>query len=287
MAVTRPHARATLILQAGTSVQANYASEPRNGTTSGPELARHLQEAAVGVQVAPTLWIDGGIYASYIGLEGWTSADNPTYTRSFVAEFSPYYLSGLKATWQATSRISAQLHVTNGWQNISEDNRSKAIGTRIDVAVTPTTTLTYANFLGNERPSGERGALRVFNQVMAKGTLPSGTEWQGQIDVGAQQECRWYGAVVIARHPLSSRAALVGRVERYTDPDQVIVATALADGFVANGASLGLDVALDGGVRWRSEVRAVRASDELFPVGSGTQSTTLNRAVTTSLAFAF
>lgn len=285
--VERQKVRARLALQAGTSVQSNYAGEPRNGSTSGPDLARLLQEAVVGVKLADNLWVDGGIYYSYIGLESWSSSDNMAYTRSLVADYTPYYLSGVKLTWTVTPKLTAQFHATNGWQNISENNRSKAIGSRFDYAVSPSLTLSYANFVGNERPASSRSLLRVFNQVMAKGALPGGTQLQGQVDVGQQDGSDWYGLVAIARQPITPRVALVGRVERYSDPDQVIIGTGAANGFVGNGASAGLDVTLDTGVRWRSELRGIRTSAALFPEGAAGRPTRTNGVLVTSLSFAF
>lgn len=285
--VTRQKVRARVALQAGTSVQANYAGEPRRGATSGPDVARFIQEGVVGVKLSDHLWIDAGIYYSYLGLEGWSSSDNPTYTRSLVADYTPYYLSGAKLTWSPTAKLTAQLHVVNGWQNISENNRSKAAGARLDYAVSPSLTLSYANFIGNEQPTGNRNVVRAFHQLMAKGTVSTGTQWQGQGDVGTQGGASWYGLVAIARHPITDRAALTGRLERYSDPDQVIIATSGPTGFVGNGASAGLDVMIDAGVQWRSEIRGIRTSAALYPVGtSGTPKRT-NGVLVTSLSIGF
>lgn len=283
----RARSRARVALQAGTSVQSNYAGEPRNGASSGPDVARFIQEATVGVKLASTVWIDGGIYYSPIGLESWSSSDNLTYTRSLVAEYSPYYLSGVKLSWQATPKLTAQVHVINGWQNISENNRSKALGLRVDYTVSPTVTLSYANFTGNERPVDSRRELRVFNQVMAKGTLSTGAQWQGQVDVGHQGGSEWYGVVAIARQPLTSRVAVVGRVERYADPDQVIIGTSAAGGFVGNGVSAGVDVTVDSGVRWRTELRGIRTTKALYAVGVDGKPTRTNSVLVTSLSVAF
>ena len=284
--VERERMRARLALQAGTSVQANYAGEPRNGATSGPELSQLLQEAVVGYRISDKLWLDGGVYSSYIGLEGWTSADNPTYTRSLVAEYTPYYLSGARLTWAATPRLTAQLHVMNGWQNISENNRSKAIGARLDYTVSPALTVSYANFIGNEAPTGSSGALRVFNQVMARGTA-SGWQWQGQVDLGQQSDSRWHGLVAIVRRPVTPRVAVVGRLERYSDPDQVIISTGRPVGFTGNGASAGVDVQLDAGLRWRSEVRGIRTADALYPEGPTARPVRTNGVLVTSLSVGF
>ena len=282
---SRVHAR--VALQAGTSVQSNYAGEPRNGASSGPDLSRNIQEAYVGVKLADNVWIDGGIYYSYVGLESWSSSDNPTYTRSLVADYTPYYLSGARLTWQVTPKLAAQFHVVNGWQNISENNRSKAAGARLDYTISPALTVSYANFVGNEQPKGTPSRLRVYNQLMAKGVLPSGTQWQGQVDVGHQAHSDWYGLVAIVKQPLTSRVSLVGRAERYSDPDQVIVKTGDAPGFVGNGASLGLDVQIDRGVRWRSELRGIRTTARLFAEGASQRPTATDGVLVTSLSIAF
>ena len=285
--VERRKVRARVALQAGTSVQVNYAGEPANGATSGPDLARLIQEAVVGARLGSGLWIDAGVYYSYIGLEGWSSADNPTYTRSLVADYSPYYLSGAKLTWQPTAALTAQLHVMNGWQNISENNRQKAVGARVDYAVSPSLTVSYANFFGNEQPTGTRNVLRAFNQVMAKGTLPTGTQVQGQVDLGSQDGRRWHGLVGIVRQPVTDRIAISARAERFSDPDQVIIGTGGLEAFTGNGGSLGLDVRLDAGVQWRSEVRVLRTTAPLFPGRASTRGSRDDQLLVTSLSFAF
>jgi hypothetical protein len=257
LTLSRARTRARVAVQAGTSVQSNYAGEPRVGVVSGPSVSQFIQEAVVGYRLRDKLWIDAGIYSSYIGLESWSSGDNLTYTRSLVADYSPYYLSGAKLTWQATPKLTAQLHVTNGWQNISESNRRKAVGVRMDYAVFPSLTVMYANFIGDEQPERSGRALRVFNQLMAKGTV-RGMDWQAQVDVGTEGSRQWYGTAVTARRALTAQTALVGRVERYSDPDQAIIPAVNTRGFVGNGASLGVDVLLDDRVRWRTEGRLIR-----------------------------
>ncbi|HYW52233.1 MAG TPA: porin [Gemmatimonadaceae bacterium] len=285
--IERRKVRARVALQAGTSVQANYAGEPREGTISGPDVARFIQEAVVGVRLSDDVWVDAGIYYSYLGLESWASSDNPTYTRSLVADYTPYYLSGAKLTWAITPRLTAQVHAMNGWQNISENNRSKAIGSRVDYAVSPAVMLSYANFLGNEQGHDVPSALRLFNQVMAKATLPRGTQLQGQVDAGRQAASAWYGLVLIARQPVTERVALVGRVERFADPDKVVLVTSRLGGFIGNGASLGVDVGIEGGARWRSELRSLRTTESVFFDGRSLAPSRNSTAVVSSLSFAF
>jgi hypothetical protein len=259
--------RGRLALQAGTSVQSNYAAEPSRGTVSGPDVARFIQEAVAGVRLGEGLWVDGGIYFSHIGQEGWISRDNPTYTRSLTADYTPYYSAGAKVSWQATPRLAIQGHVLNGWQNIAESNDDKAIGFRVDWQAADGVVLGYDNFIGNERPDSVPGATRVFNEVFAKLTPAAGTDLWLTANLGTEDGDSWYSVTLIGRRQLSPRVAIAGRVERYADPEQRIIATGGPDGFEAWGASLNVDVAVLPHALWRTEVRGFLGDVPLFPDG--------------------
>jgi len=274
LALARPTVHARLALQAGTSVQSNYAGEPRVGSVSGPDLARLLQEAYVGVRAAPALWIDAGVFYSNIGQESWGSADNPTYTRSLIADYSPYYSAGVRALWQATPALALRLDLMNGWQTISAPNRGKAAGLRIEYAPRPDLLVGYSDFIGNQQPDSLPSRVRVFNEVFTRlGRADGAAAWL-TADYGAQRAPGggwddWYGVALVARRPLSRRVAVNARVERYQDLHQVIVTSLGAGGFAATGASLGLDVRTAGDVLWRTEARLFHGDRALFPEASG------------------
>jgi hypothetical protein len=283
------HTRGRFALQAGTSVQSNYAGEPRSGGISGPELARHIQEAVVGVQATSHLWIDAGIYLSHIGQESWISRDNPTYSRSLIADYSPYYEAGVKGTWTVSSRLTAQLHLLNGWQNISETNQDKAVGMRLDYVASPHLTIGYANFIGNEAPDTVPSRVRIFNEVFATLSADRLNVWL-TLDHGFQDRATgtgrstWYGGAAIARVRLSPQMSVSARLERYVDPDAVIVATGTPNAFRVSSASVGVDVSPFTGALWRTEVRGFRARDPVFPRHAGTGFTDGDVFVVSSLA---
>lgn len=290
--VSGPRVRGRLALQAGTCVQTAYGAEPTIGTVSGPNLSRFIQEAVAGYQITPSLWVDGGIFLSHVGMENWASRDNLTYTRSLSFDFTPGYLSGVKLTWQATPRLSALLTVVNGWGNISENNHDKAVGARLDYARSPSTTFSYYNFVGNEASSSR---LRVFNGVGFKSGLTSAFTVQGNFDYGRQQQAvsgsdSWWSAGLIGKLQVTPVVGVSGRAERYQDPDQVIVVTGSPDGFKATMGSLGLDVAPLGNTRvlWRSELRGTWAGDPIFPNRSASTGVSKsNTLLVTSLALTF
>ncbi len=284
--LTAPRARGRLALQVGTSVQANYAGEPRLGANSGPDLARHVQEAMVGVRIADNTWVDAGIMLSHIGSESWISRDNLTYTRSLIADFSPYYQSGVRLTWQPSATLTAQLNVVNGWQVISETNGDKSIGARLDWTPRPGTTLSLYNLIGNEVPGGEPRELRVFHGVSLKATPTERLTITGTVDLGTQDlgdvRAWWGGAAVIGRYQATGAVALSARLEGYSDEQQVVLTTGVAAPWRGGGGSLGLDVAPAPRVTWRTEFRALATTRRVYPAAGGRGAQ--NSVVTTSLS---
>ena len=286
--------RGRIALQAGTSVQSNYSGEPTIGQVSGPLLSRIIQEAVVGIKAGENLWVDGGVFFSNAGMEGWISRDNPTYTRSLVADYSPYYSSGVRATWQPRATLAVRFDVVNGWQNISENNSGKGAGLRLDYNPSSTTTISYYNLFSDE--AGNR--LRTFNGVGAKATRGA-TTFLGEFDVGSQSSstptggtATWYGFTAIARQQLNSELAVVGRFERYDDEHQVIIVTGqrgnIPNGPLrGNGVSGGIDVQPQSRVLWRTEIRGFVNKDAIFPDGSRVTPRKTSGFVVSSLAVTF
>jgi hypothetical protein len=254
-----PTTRARLALQAGTSVQVNYAFEPEEigGQTNHLPL---IQEATLGVAVAPTLWIDGGIFFSHVGTESWISSDNPTYTRSLPSEFAPYYQAGVRATWNATPTLTAQLNVINGWNLVAENNQDKAVGVRLDWTAAPQLTLSYSNFIGREPHANLAGQnVRVLNDFSARFTPSERTTVIGTVDLGSQEGDTWYAFSLVGRQWVAPTLGINARVERFDDKDGVV-----APELRTWGASVGVDVTR-GNAMWRTEARFFSADDEIFP----------------------
>lgn len=286
-----PRIRGRFALQAGTSVQSNYSGEPQTGSVSGPSLGQHIQEAVAGFQLAPGLWVDGGIFFSHIGMESFISRDNLTYTRSLSADYTPYYETGVKLTWTPAPRLTALVAVLNGWQNISENNKYKAGGARIDYAANARTTLSYYNFLGKENSSGN---LRFFNGVGVKATVGRAVTLQANGDYGTQDNdaggnSTWYSAGLTMKVQPNPRFGVSGRVETYHDPDQVIIVTGTTKGFVGMTSSIGLDVSPLGSNRmlWRTEGRGTWLGNAVFPRRSGDTLTDSDFLLVSSLAVSF
>lgn len=290
--LTGARLRGRFAAQFGTSVQANYAAEPRVGNNSGPDVSRYIQEAFVGYQVRPTVWIDAGVFFAPFGAENWISRDNPVYTRSLIADNSPYYESGVRVSWQARPSLALQAHVINGWQNVSETNESKALAFRADWNPNSQLTLSYDGFFGNEQPDSLPARGRHFHEGIARVRLDDRTSITTSLDYGSQERASgagrsaWRGFAVLLRRELMETVGIGARVEGYSDPDQVIVATGTTRGLRATGGSVNVDVRVHPRAIWRSEFRQLAARDAVFPSAT-TGWVRDNRALITSLALTF
>lgn len=245
--------------QYGSSVIANYAAEPR-------DFWRYVQEGYLGVQLAPDLWLDAGVFFAHIGAEGWVSKDNITYTRSYVAEFSPYYESGARLDWKKSDSLSIQLLLLRGWQNISDD-RDWGYGSQVKWTPQRDLTITHNTFFGREN----RGD-REFSDLIFSYTGISALTISVTADVGQQERepgsAWWWGFAGLAKYQVTAATAFGLRAERYDDPHRAIVST---DGpsFRASGVSANIDTALAEGILWRNELRGFFGSSRLFPDGDG------------------
>lgn len=266
-----------LALQGGSSVKSNYAGEPQ-------EFWQYVQEAYSGYKFTDKLWIDGGIYFSHLGPEGWISRDNWAYTRSLISEYSPYYQAGMRATYQVSDKVSAQLHLINGWQNIS-DNRDPAVGMQLSYQLSSMHTFTFNNFIGNEH------GVRLFNDFIYKYEPTDRLGFLAAFDVGSQERSGeqstawWYGFSIMSRYKLDSVVSLAARIEQYRDPHQVILASQTANSFAALGFSAGINIELLPKLVWRTEYKVLLDNDQVFPKEDGFSDS--NSFIVTSLTYSY
>lgn len=154
-------------LQAGTSVESNYAAEPTG--------LQRIHEAFVGLRLGESdWWIDMGLMASHIGFKSAISNDNWAYSRALMADFSPFYETGLRLSGPASETAKFTLVVVNGWQNLRETNDEKALGTQVQIQPSERMTFNWSTFSamssrihdhGNREysttSSGNSGSVRI------------------------------------------------------------------------------------------------------------------------------
>lgn len=273
LALNSEFLRARVAAQWGSSVTANYSAEPN-------EAVQYIQEGFFGYKLSDEIWLDAGIFLSHIGPEGWLSKDNLAYTRSFIAEFSPYYESGVRLSGNLSDSFSGQLLLVRGWQNISQ-NSPPALGTLLTYNLTTSLALSHSTFLGDE------GGTRVFNDLHLKWKPAADTEVIAAYDIGYQNTAGdpavWSGASAVIRQQLCTGIAASFRAEYFSDHEG-IVASSVARGrpFSVTGISAGIEYYPVKQLLLRAEYRPLIASSAIFPRDDG--GTTRSHTVVLSVA---
>ncbi|WP_061245142.1 porin [Leptospira noguchii] len=264
--------RGRVAFQFGNSVNSNYKNEVNLEKNSNEISVRNIQEAYAGIKLAKNLWLDGGIYFGNIGLESWISHNNWNYSRALALDYVPYYSSGFRLSFQYSEKLSFQFHLMNGWSNITETNKDKAIGSQIDYKITDKLKITHNTFVGNEAPDSQARQTRYYNNLILQYHFTKHFIIAGSGDVGiqrvpdpgAQAYRQWYhGTFWITWRPVEKfRTSL--RLERMFDPEQTIIQTGSKNGFLTSGATITLDYIPNENALVRLEGRYFRSYDAVF-----------------------
>jgi len=247
--------RAKLVGQYGDSVTVNYSAEPESDF-------RYIQESYVGTYFNKDLSIDVGTFLAHIGAESWLSKDNLNYTRSLIAEYSPYYESGVRLSYTVNEKLTAQVLGLNGWQNTTDD-RHPALGTQLSYS-NDGTVITSNTFIGKENYG-----TRLFHDFIASKKFDSGLSLVGSIDVGHQSSSSpasgvWWGYSLMAKKQVNDVVGFNGRLESFQDPNGIVVSSVTGQDFRTYGASLGLDLSFGHGIAVRSEVKHLWSYDKIY-----------------------
>ena len=277
-----------VLVGVGTAMEVVHSGEPM-GRGIGPEALRLLQQASVSYAHGP-LTLEAGVYPSHIGLEVLPSQSNWSYTRSWMGELSPYYQSGLKGTWKFSEAWSAQVHLLNGWQNIGENNRGKAVGTQ--VAYTGARlSASFNTFIGEEGSGADTG-LRLFGDLVATWTVTDAFSLAASVDAGSQRRpgqeaASWYAAALNGRVQVAGPVALAARAELYDDRGGLISGTVqrLVEGTVTLEVRPAEHLVLKLEARHDRSTAAVFGGPETLPDGTPVPRSTQTLVVAGATAF--
>lgn len=261
--------RGRFALQFGTSVNTNYAAESTKDISSNQNSVKHIQEAYVGFKLTQNTWLDAGIYLGHIGHESWISSENWNYTRALALDYVPYYSSGVRTTTKFTDKFQFQFHVMNGWQNITDQNKDKSIGTQFKYQFTSNFAIIANQFAGNEAPDFERKQTRFYNNTILEWKALDWLAFALSGDVGAQKTKeslsyepwwkdvnsvlpiyisreskvynQWYHGTFWTSFRYEDLFRLSLRLERFYDPKQVLASTYTRNGFLTNGYTVTFD----------------------------------------------
>ncbi|TGK11629.1 porin [Leptospira fletcheri] len=280
--------RSRFAVQFGTSVAANYVGEGTTGKTSNEFSVRNMQEAYGGIKLGKSTWLDMGIYFGHIGYESWISHDNFVYTRSLALDNVPYYVSGARLSGRITNKVSYQLHLDNGYQVVTDNNKDVSGGFRLEWTPTQHWMFRWNTFMGNEQPTQIPKEVRYYNNFIAEWKPSETLTVASSFDVGYQKRADDMKLIYLSSGPTymegnskAYRQQYAGnlwigyrflpewriglRFERYADREQMIVQTGTKHGFQTGGGTATLDYIPNDAVLVRFTYQYRHSMDPVYP----------------------
>jgi Putative beta-barrel porin-2, OmpL-like. bbp2 len=122
---------------------------------------RHLGLANVSY-LAPAgkgLTLQGGIFGSLIGYDSLYAKDNFNYTRPWGADFTPYLMMGVSASYAFSEKLAGTFFVINGYWHLANANSVPSSGGQLAYKASPRVTVKETVLWG---PHQENTSLRFW-----------------------------------------------------------------------------------------------------------------------------
>ena len=212
------------------TVQAGQDSRVFGFSATAPDLPgseglRHLGPTNVSylLPAGKGLTIQGGIFSSLIGYDSLYAKDNFNYTRPWGADFTPYFMLGINASYPFTDRLTVTAYIVNGYWHLANANSVPSWGAQASCKATAHTTLKQTVLLGPHQSETSLGFWRYLSDSIAEWkTDPFTTAFEYQVgteDVASPGDPRalWMAAQMPLHWVLSKHWAVTERPEVYWD----------------------------------------------------------------------
>lgn len=170
------------------------------------------------------LTIDLGRFVTWYGYEVIESPANDNYSRSFLYGFAiPFTHTGLRLTYPINDQFEISGGVTNGWDQVEDNNDSPSWHLALRWLPTDTLYVQNAFSYGPELTGNNRDYTFLYDLVASYTALENITlgvnfDWADQ-DGGAFGDGNWWGLAGYVRFDVNEQMYVAGRIEYMEDDD--------------------------------------------------------------------
>lgn len=145
----------------------------------GANWLRHLGPTNVSylAPVGKGLTIQAGYFNSFIGYDSLYAKNNFSYTRPWGADFTPYFMFGVNATYPFNDKFSGAVFVVNGYWHLANANAVPSSGGQLAYKVTDRWTLKQTVLFGPHQSDTSIEFWRFLSDSIV--------EWKGNQVTGA------------------------------------------------------------------------------------------------------
>ena len=206
----------------GQAINAVNGSDP-----GGLGFGQYLKEAYFSY-LAPAgkgLQVDFGKFVTPAGAEVIETKDNFNYSRGLLFSYAiPYYHFGMRAKYTFSDKYSLTGYVTNGWNNVVENNTGKTYG--MSLGWNPTKKLNIAeNYMAGPEQGTNDNWRQLWDTVItysptSKLTLMGNTDYgRGDRIATVVNPVFWTGFAGYVKYAPNDKYAFATRYEYYNDHD--------------------------------------------------------------------
>jgi len=206
---------------------------------SGYKFLRQLGPTNVSyfAPVGKGLTIQGGIFSSLIGYDSLYAKDNFNYTRPWGADFTPYLMMGVNASYPFSKKVTGTFFVLNGYWHLARANNAPNWGGQAAISATSHLTVKQSVLVGPHQSNRSFKFWRFLSDSIVehktdKRTIAFDTNFSTE-NVNASNTPRawWFAALLPVRWILNPRWSFAVRPEvakdsqgRWTLARQTVVA---------------------------------------------------------------
>jgi hypothetical protein len=201
-----------------------------NDPVSNADFFRHLSVANASYlfNVGRGLTVTGGLFGAYIGYEPYHAMGNSNYTRGYISDYVPYFLTGIQASYPFTDAISLTFLAVTGFNYLANPNDVPSYGFQFKWGASSEISFTQNLYYGPDQNSTDVRYWRFFSDsilewnrgpFLVAAAFDAGTEKRD--DVTGHPTHSWMAGAVWARWGFSGPWSVAFRPEFYWDPDGV------------------------------------------------------------------
>ena len=191
----------------------------------GYQVLRHLGPTNFSylAPIGKGLTLQSGIFPSLIGYDSLYAKDNFSYTRPWGADFTPYFMLGINASYPFSNRLTVTAYVVNGYWHLADANSVPSWGAQVSYKATSHTALKQTVLIGPHQSNSSPEFWRYLSDSIAEWKSERFTtafEYQvGTEDVVSPGNPRalWMAAQLPLHWVLSKRWSVTERPEVYWD----------------------------------------------------------------------
>lgn len=164
----------------------------------GSETLRHFGRANI-LYLAPIrngLTVQAGLFNSLIGYESLYAQENFHYTRSWIADYSPYLMFGANAIYPFTHKLAGSAFIINEYFHLQNANDLPSYGAQAAYKPDPFWTIRETIYYGPDQSDTSLQFWRLFSDTVA--------EWKGEeIAIAGQYQVGTQKNATDRNHPRS------------------------------------------------------------------------------------